>query len=496
VLLKTSLFVALKLEFQRRRGLQAHKNMTRIVIMLQTFKTAGLLNDRLFLVEGDLVVNYNRVLERAIGKKTALTAFHLDKRGESPELEAELGKNYLQTSPAHRYCIIVSPEQKDAGLIHEEFSFDHEILDFLYENYLPGISVATRIDGLYGELNDNVRAYEALDDLLLIKRVQMELHTPSGFLTKARELQGYVQKLRENPDLLLKDGSAIPKKILELVKEVGDVRNYNLSPIQATKEITTFFTRLFGGVCVFRDFESARTRIQIKRPNHESGAEGLEAEAAVAIENLPENLLMLEDSTHTVTPPLLPPTEQAPLKTMVIYQQKEYQPDDGPLVQFIPLQEKERVVRFLLEYGYAVYDYALMEARLTRLEDETLLAKGHAVTEMGREQRLQALAQYADAMLFEWYELKDIQRRVEKGYGLPEVLPEFSATTKSMLLTARDFQDDDVTYVVEHLLTRLYDGNYEKMYMYNRRHLERLYEQAESKKQQYILAVLTKAGGA
>ena len=80
--------------------------------MLQTFSKTGLLGERLFLVEGDLVANYNRALATAIGKKTALTAFHLDKRGESPELEAELGKNYLQSGPSHRYCIIVSPDQK------------------------------------------------------------------------------------------------------------------------------------------------------------------------------------------------------------------------------------------------------------------------------------------------------------------------------------------------------------------------------------------------
>jgi hypothetical protein len=57
--------------------------------MLQTFNKTGILRERLFLVEGDLVENYNRSLETVIGKKTTLTSFHIDKRGESPEREEE-----------------------------------------------------------------------------------------------------------------------------------------------------------------------------------------------------------------------------------------------------------------------------------------------------------------------------------------------------------------------------------------------------------------------
>ena len=64
--------------------------------MLQSLSRSGILIDTLFLVEGDLVENYNRALECCIGKRTAKTSFHIDLRGESPELEAELGANYLQ----------------------------------------------------------------------------------------------------------------------------------------------------------------------------------------------------------------------------------------------------------------------------------------------------------------------------------------------------------------------------------------------------------------
>lgn len=459
--------------------------------MPKKHRRSDALTGYLFPVEGDLVENYNRSLERVIGKKTALTSFHIDKRGESPEIEEELGSNYLQSGPAHRYCIIISPDQKNAGLIHEEFSFDHEVLDFLYQNYLSGISLATRVDGLCGELDDDVREYETLEDLLLIKKVHLELHTPSGFWSKARKLQDYVRQLEDDPDLLIKHESVHLRKILDLVSEVGDVRNYDLSPIQATKELTTFFTRLFDGVCVFRDFKP-RNALRMKSPDLAPYLSQRVGDSMIPVENLPENLLgeetltVLDDSDDT------PQEERKTIpKTAVMYHQNGYTPEDGPTVKFIPLQDKERVIQFLVDYGYADYSYELLEDRLSGLEDETLLKKGHNVTEIEREQRLQALHQYREEMLPEWHELKDLKRKVTKGHELAEIIQDFSANVKSMLLAPVPESKDDA-YVVEHLLTRLYDFDYEKMYTYNRRHLERLYEQADANTQQYILNVLAK----
>jgi hypothetical protein len=455
--------------------------------MLETLSNMGIMQAPLFKVDGDLVANYNRALEIVVGKKTALAAFHVDRRGESPELEEELGPNYLQSGPSHRYCIIVSPEQRDAGLTHEEFSFDQEMLDFLYQNYASGISVATRVDALYGEIDDDVREYVTLEDLLLIKKVHIELTTPSGFLVKARELQQYVKQLQADPELLIKDGSALPKTILKLVSEVGDVRNYNLSPIAAAKELTTFYTRLFSGVCIFRHFEPKKT-FGMKRPDQEPYLYTLAGDPIVTLKH------QLDEIAKTLNPQeqqAQPAVQQEKIltNTVVIYQQKDYQPEDGPVVQFIPLQEKERVVQFLIENHYAAYSNDLFEQRLSRVEDETLLSKGLDVTEMGKEQRIQALFTHREDMLPEWYELKDVARKVGKGHEIAEIIPEYSATVKSMLLKAVS-QDKDVARVVDHLLTRLYDFDYEKMYTYNRRHLERIYEKADQNKQKYIRQVL------
>jgi hypothetical protein len=93
-------------------------------------------------------------------------------------------------------------------------------------------------------------------------------------------------------------------------------------------------------------------------------------------------------------------------------------------------------------------------------------------------------------MLFDWYELKDIKRRMTKGHALTQIMRDYSATVQSMLLTAVP-EDRSVAYVVDHVLTKLYDFNYEKMYVHNRRHLENVYKSADKNRRKYILKVLT-----
>ena len=417
--------------------------------------------DTLFLVEGDLVENYNRALECCIGKRTQKSSFHIDLRGEAPELEEELGTNYLQAGPAHRYCIIVSPEQKNTDLIHEEFSFDSDLLKGLYENFLPGISLATRVDGLYGEIDDGVRDFETLEDLMFVRKIHLELHTPSKFLSKCRALMQDVEQLKADPNLLVEDDSALPKKIVEQVKELGDVRDYDLRPIELTQERENFYTRLFGGVCVFRD-------VEWRQQEEKQAIYGLSGERITS----------------------LPDDEPEQTKSVVLYREKDYHPEDGPLVTFIPFHDKARVIDFLVSHRYAEYSYDLLETALSRLEDETLLSKGHDVTELDKQRRLQALSQYRDAMLPEWTELKDLKRQVSKGHSFEEKIQECSPVVKSMLLAPVPDGPGTVS-VVEYTLTRLCEYLYEKMLRHNRRYLEGLYANADQHKQRYILKVLS-----
>ena len=446
--------------------------------MLEAVSRNGMMIEKLFIVSGDLVENYNRVLEAVIGKRTQAQTFHIDKRGESPELEKELGDNYLQSGPSHRYCLVLSPEQSEADLIHKEFSFDDDILNDIYKNFLSGISLATRVDGLFGEIDDHVNAYETFEDLLQISHIHLGLHTPSKFLSTARTLLEYVEQLKKQPNLLLENDSEHLRKMLKLVGEVGDVRGYDLRPIEAAKELETFYSRLFGGVAVFRNVES-RSPLPVTRPD------------------LEHFIYDLSGDPLTIVPPELPPLadtksskKPAPSKTVVLYREKEYHPEDGPLVQFISFQEKASVIEFLRKYWYADFAVELLEPALTRMEDETLLSKGHDVTQMTAQQRAQALHQYQETMLPAWYELNDIKRKLAKGHELASVIAACSPETQSMLLTSTA-QDESTIDVVEYVITRLDEFRHEKMFLYNRRHLERQYPLFDPNKQKYLVQVLS-----
>jgi hypothetical protein len=253
-----------------------------------------------------------------------------------------------------------------------------------------------------------------------------------------------------------------------MVKEIGDIRDYDLRPIEVTKEnLQTFCTRLFGGVCIFRN---ARPRQE-----QEEFIYGLSGDVLTDAS--------LDAASETNAPVFS--------KTVVIYRQQDNQPEDGPLVTFVPFQDKARVVNFLVDYGYAEYSYGLLEPALNRIEDETLLQKGHDVAAMDKQQRIQVLHQYKDEMIFAWYELKDLKRSVMKGHNFEDVARTCSAEVQSLLLSSIA-TNSSASHVVEHVLTRLSDYQYEKMLSYNRRHLERLYTHSDRNKQHYIISEVTK----
>ena len=441
------------------------------------------LPERLYPVTGALADRYNRALEWAVGRRTDLTEFHVDRRGESPEIEAELGRNYLQAGPAHRYAIVVSPDQGGAGLIHEEFSFDPRVLDFIYSQYGPGIAVATRVDGLAGEIDDAVRAYTTLEDLLLIHKVHLALHTPSGFLTQGRRLQSLVARLRADPDLLIRDDSAVPRQILDLAREVGDVRSYHLGPLEATLDIDCFSTRLFNGVFIFRGLGTGEP-LPPRRPDDSTdsrkGKRSSDEALQAQLDQIQASFTWPEAAAETGTRP----------RTVVIHGDSGHQPDDGPAVAFIPLADPDRVIGFLIENGFARHDETRLEGALGRLEDEALLSRGHDVMALDPAARLRALHAAPDAVMpSAWHQLREIKRRLGKGYPFDRTVEDAPAAVQAMLTAPSPDIPETVAGVVSRLLTCLNPYHYEAMARHNRQDLRRLLELSGPDHRTYIRAV-------
>lgn len=410
---------------------------------------------RLYPVGPELAANYNRALEASVGRRTSLQEFHIDKRGESPEIEEELGWNYLQRSRSDRYLIIVSPEQRNADLLHEEFSFDEEILDFLYRQYLTGIELITRVDGVWAELDDGLRIIESIEDLLLLGHIKLDLRTPSGFLRKARTLQAMVRALRRDPALLIRQDSAHIHRMLEMVKQVGDVRDYNLGELSLTREIGSYHTRLYGGTWVFREGPDP---LALQRPNGER----------------PET------------------SERDPvLRTVVVYDPKNGRLTDTPGVRYLPLSAPSRIVDWLLKSERAVFDPHLLDLRLYQMEEEALAEAG--VQPRGESARRQALTGVRDRLPGEWKRLLDIQRQVQQGYAFHSQVLRAPIEVKTMLLAgvAREGRKPRET---ESLLCRLWPWDYLRTWRYSPHDLERIFSEAPPWRQDLILRVLNQAG--
>jgi len=84
---------------------------------------AGLMFGNLYEVSSPAMVErYNRALEHLIGKRTALTEFHIDIVGASPEIAHELDDElYLNPHGANQMFILLSTDQKTAPLLNSQF---------------------------------------------------------------------------------------------------------------------------------------------------------------------------------------------------------------------------------------------------------------------------------------------------------------------------------------------------------------------------------------
>jgi len=418
--------------------------------MKRTLRSEGLVGSKLFSVAGDLVAGYNRALKTITGKEIALTSFYIDKAGASPEVEAELGKDYLRCGTPNRYIIIISPEQMNAELLREEFSFDNSILNFLYSQHLPGIETVTRADCMYGPIDTGLKTCESIDDLLLLRNVKIDLQTPSGFIKNARELQKLAKKLEESPDLLVADDSSLPKQMLELVQKVGDVRGYNISDFSVQQEVGNFYSSFFGGIYVFREEDNF-----MKRSKTDCGI-------------------------------------FVPSQTTVVYNPAsvETRPEDGPRTSFAPIDDIESVVSFLLKKKCAHFSEKLILARLGLLEDLSLIQNGYDVNALSPEEKARYLSKVTPKKAHaNFHELKSLHTTIAKGYSSKELIKEATISTKAMLLepsTGNPYVD----YVVGKLLTEIWPYDYAAMYQYNKNCLEEAFDNSDDITRNYIVGLL------
>ncbi len=211
-----------------------------------------------------LVARYNRALKHLTGKETALTDFHIDLSGYSPEVGDEFGDPlYLNPNGANRQFILLTTQQKEAPLLNIKFSTSRGILTQFIEKNEAQLFALTARDAVAGELQGSVYSVDTPAQLFDIRQVTVEADTIGGHVADAGKLAGLIETFRREPDGWRDE--ALIAEMIGLARKTGDVTRVPISLPAMTFEQGNFWTSFFGGIYVFRDtkFPAAISRLPI-----------------------------------------------------------------------------------------------------------------------------------------------------------------------------------------------------------------------------------------
>lgn len=217
----------------------------------------GLMFGNLFRVDSPaLVERYNRALDRLIGKRTALSEFHLDISGFSPEIGDEFGDDhYLNHDGVNRQFILLSTEQKRSPLLNASFSTSRGILRQFIDANEAQLFALTARDAVAGELANSVYRVSTPDKLFDLRRVTIEADTTSGTVRNAAKLGGLIDRFKTERDAWFDD--VLIAEMIELAKQTGDVTRNPVKLDKMSFEQGNFWTSHFGGLYVFRNVPEA-----------------------------------------------------------------------------------------------------------------------------------------------------------------------------------------------------------------------------------------------
>lgn len=199
-----------------------------------------------------LVERYNRALEHLIGKRTALTEFHIDISGYSPEIGHEFGDNlYLNPKGCNRMFILLSTDQKTAPLLNSQFSTSRSILrNYMDENEEQLFALTAR-EAVAGELMNSVFSMESPSDLLNVNRIEVTADTIQEHVAEANLLSGHIDTFMTQEDAWWDD--VLIADMIELAKRTGNIQRNPVVLKSKSYAQGNYYTSHFGGVYVFRD---------------------------------------------------------------------------------------------------------------------------------------------------------------------------------------------------------------------------------------------------
>lgn len=219
---------------------------------MQKLIKANLYHSNPIEISGFLVERYNKCLTLLGLIPTKLKNFTIDAKGWSPEIAEEKNTiHYLNNGDANPHSIIISPLQKGMDVYEPFHHFDKEIMDLIFDHYEAEIKDITKESALCIDFNQQIDVFYETFDLLKYDTVTVHFHLIDNLETIKKEQLQLVETFNEGNNFV---NEKLHQKILTSVKKHGDLRHRDLKLKPLEYQTSSFYTKAFGGVFVFKDF--------------------------------------------------------------------------------------------------------------------------------------------------------------------------------------------------------------------------------------------------
>ncbi len=223
---------------------------------MEKLKRSELFGAALVPVTGALVERYNKCLSFIGTAPTQLSNFHIDAMGWSPEIAEEKDDFlYLNSGEANPNAIILSPKQHEKPAYSPFHSFDKDIMHHIFKKHSDTIKDITRDAAICVDLDQYIDAFYEPEDLLKYNQITVDFSIVEDLLSIQQKQLQLVEEFHEGDNFL---DEQLHLKILASAKKHGDLRSRKLEMKPMNFLTTSFYTKAFGGVFVFRRKESGK----------------------------------------------------------------------------------------------------------------------------------------------------------------------------------------------------------------------------------------------
>lgn len=217
---------------------------------MEKLKRSELFGAALVPVTGALVARYNKCLSFIGTAPTQLTSFHIDAMGWSPEIADEKDDFlYLNSGEANPNAIILSPKQNDKPAYSPFHSFDRKIMDLVFKEHRHTIKDITRDAAICVNLDQYIDAFYEPEDLLKYNQITVDFVVVEDLYSIQQQQLELIKEFKREDNFL---DEKLHLKILASARKHGDLRSRTLQMDSIDYETSSFYTRAFGGVFVFR----------------------------------------------------------------------------------------------------------------------------------------------------------------------------------------------------------------------------------------------------